>query len=159
MKAFDMIRASRTAVLEITAELSLEELNYIPASMNNNILWNMGHVIATQQNLCYLKSGLPAIVSDSFINSYKFGSRPENFIDLQEYQMIREGLNSHVEKLEEDYKNESFLNFKGYESILYKGLMINAIDDAITFLTFHEGLHLGYIMALKHQLPKELKLF
>jgi hypothetical protein len=151
-KTFDIIRASRAKVLDITKELSLEALNVIPVRMNNNVLWNMGHVIATQQSLSYINSGLPTAVDSSFIDRYKLGTKPNGFIDAAECSQIQQDLITHIDKLEEDYKQGAFVNFKGYVSKTYPGLVIDTIEDAINFIAFHEGLHLGYIMALKRHI-------
>lgn len=152
MKAFDVIRASRRKILNITKELSTEALNHIPDHMNNNILWNMAHIIATQQNLCYLRSGLMPVISESFIERYKVGTKPGGLIDTAEYEVIRHNLQDHIDQLEEDYKKEAFLNFQAFTSATYTGLTINTIDEGLTFLAFHEGLHLGYIMAMKRHI-------
>jgi hypothetical protein len=150
MKQFDVIRATRNKVLEITAGLSLEEVNRIPAGMNNNIVWNLAHVIATQRNLFYVNPGL--IPTNTFIESYKVGTKPEKFVDQATYDSLRAELLSDIDKLEEDYSHHAFVNFKEFASKTYAGLVIRDVDSLITFLAMHEGLHLGYIMAMKRHL-------
>lgn len=152
MKTFDIIRASRTKILDITTALSQEAVNHIPDRMNNNILWNMAHIIATQQNVCYLKSGLSPLISESFIERYKVGTKPGGIIDASEYEEIRLNLLNHIDQLEEDYKKGIFSNFQAFTSATYPGLTINTINEAFTFIAFHEGLHLGYIMAMKRHI-------
>jgi len=49
---------------------SLDDLNKIPQGFNNNIIWNIGHIVVTQQLLAYKLSGLPMMVSDSMIAKY-----------------------------------------------------------------------------------------
>ena len=53
------IQQTRTHILSVLNELSLEQLNKIPAGFNNNIAWNLGHLVAAQQGVCYVRSGLP----------------------------------------------------------------------------------------------------
>ena len=52
-----------------------------------------------------------------------------------------------LDKLAEDYNNDAFANYKSWTTRY--GVEINNIDDIINFLSFHDGLHTGYIMALK----------
>jgi hypothetical protein len=152
MKIFEIIRASRKKILEITDNLSLEAVNHIPERMNNNVVWNMAHLISTQQNLCYVKCGLPTAVDASFIERYKVGTKPGGFIDAVEYAGIRSQLLSHVDELEEDYNNGRFLNFEGFASKTYPGLVVNKFEDVLSFIAFHEGIHLGYVMAMRRHI-------
>ena len=48
--------------------LTIEELNKIPEGFNNNIIWNFGHVIVSQQIICYKLSNQPLKVSDEYVN-------------------------------------------------------------------------------------------
>lgn len=151
-KTPDLIRASRKKILEITNDLSLDTLNRIPADMNNNIIWNLAHLIAVQQNHCYINTGLTPLVEVSFIERFKPGTRPEGFIGEAEYETIKEHLLTDIDQLEKDYSDNRFVNSRQFVSKTYPGLVIDRFDDILTFVAFHEGLHLGYIMAMKHQL-------
>ena len=69
--AFEVQKTSRNILLKFLESYSLEQLNKIPEGYNNNIIWNIGHIIASQQGLVYKLSGLPALVSEDFINRIK----------------------------------------------------------------------------------------
>lgn len=47
---------------------TIEQLNKVPDGFNSNIIWNVAHLIASQQNLCYMKAGQKAL-SRTFISS------------------------------------------------------------------------------------------
>ena len=127
--------------------LSLEDLNKIPEGFNNNIIWNVGHILVTQQLLVYKLSGLPMMVSDTLIAKYMKDTKPEGFINQQEVDEIKELLFSTIEKTKEDFNNGLFKNFKEY-TVSTTGNTLTTIDEAFQFILFHEGMHLGYVMAL-----------
>ncbi len=144
-------RNTRQFVLDITEPLTLDELNYIPTGFNNNIAWNMGHLVAALQGVCYLRSGLPLLIDDNFYAQYKPGSKPGHFINETEIASIKTLLVTTLDQMEIDYKNGKFKAYEGFQTRY--GVSINNIDEAINFLPYHEGLHTGYIMALKRTLP------
>jgi len=149
-KSFDIIRSSRKALINFTADLSPEQLNYIPTQMKNNIIWNIGHVIAVQQNFCYKNSDLDTIISPLIIERYWAGTKPDGLTTIAEYELLRADLLSHVDRLEGDYHKGIFVTYQGREFKTYPGLAVNNIEEAVNFVAFHDGLHLGYVMALKH---------
>ena len=57
---------------------------------------------------------------------------------------------SSLEKLVEDYNNGLFKNYNEY-TVSTKSTLTNA-EEALEFNNFHEGIHLGYILALKKSL-------
>ena len=130
---------------------SLEDLNKIPQGFNNNIIWNIGHIVVTQQLLAYKLSGLPMLVSDELVGKYKKDSKPEGSITQEEVNDIKELLFTTIEKTKEDYNNKIFINFNEY-TVSTTGNTLTNIDDALQFILFHEGMHLGYIMALSRAL-------
>ncbi len=68
---FDVFLKTRGFFKAYLEELSLAQLNAIPKGFNNNIIWNIGHSIVTEQILVYKLSGLKPNVSDALIEKYK----------------------------------------------------------------------------------------
>jgi hypothetical protein len=141
------IRKTRSLVIKLISDLSIEQLNEIPLGFNNNIAWNFAHLLASQQGLCYIRAGLKPIMDEKFIATYKGGTKPERHIDEKEIEHIKEQFLLVMDQLEKDYENNLFSNYQAFTTAL--GVGVNTIDEAISFLFFHEGLHTGYIMALK----------
>lgn len=144
---FEILRAARSNYWNAVKDLSWDQLTMIPQNFNNNILWNLGHVVVTQQLLCYKMSGLPLNVSDELVGRYAKGSSPTNDISKQDLEWIKKDLVRLPELLEEDYNAGKFKEFTAYKSSF--GYELSSIEDAIAFNNVHEGLHLGYLMALK----------
>ena len=48
---FDLQKITRQNVANKIEGLSLDALNTIPTGMSNNLAWNLGHIIVTQQLL------------------------------------------------------------------------------------------------------------
>jgi uncharacterized damage-inducible protein DinB len=76
---FDLIRKPRLTLLTQIESLSLEQLNTVPAGFNNNIIWNLGHMVAAQCGIWYKRAGLalPDGVTEEFFETYKPGTKPE----------------------------------------------------------------------------------
>jgi len=143
----DILKYPRLSILETLKDFSIEQLNAIPAGHNNNIAWNLGHMAATQQTLCYLRAGVPMVLEEDFVNAYKGGTKPEKFIDEAEIERIKTYLFSPLDQFEKDLKTDLFNNYPAFTTRY--GVEIKNIDNAIGFLGFHDGLHLGYIMSMR----------
>lgn len=128
-------------------KLTLNDLNKIPKGFNNNIIWNIGHILVTQQLLAYKLSGLPMMVNDTLIAKYMKDTKPEGFVEQAEVDEIKVLLFSTIEKTKEDFNKNLFKDYKEY-TVSTTGNTLKNIDDAFQFTLFHEGMHLGYIMAL-----------
>jgi len=144
---FDVLSNVRVFSKKFLENNSLEDLNKIPDGYNNNIIWNIGHIVVTQQLLAYKLSGLPIDISDDLVNKYRKDTKPEAFVSQEEVDEIKGLLFSSIEKLEADYKNGVFKNYQEY-TVSTTGNTLKKIDDALQFILFHEGMHLGYVLAL-----------
>jgi len=141
------IRKVRTYLLNAVNDLSVDQLNMIPANFNNNIIWNMAHLIAAQQGVCYKRAEKNMYISEDFFNAYKPGSKPEKPITETEIDEVKKMLFTSLDLLETDVDNNSFEGYKTWNTRY--DVEIKNINDAVNFIQFHEGLHMGYIMALK----------
>ena len=146
-KAIELIAAPRVKIADIVKELTLEQLNTVPPGFNNNIIWNVGHVIAAQQGICYKRLGLDLVVEEDFFETFKPGSKPERFFDAADVEKIIGLLTSTITQLEADLQTDKFANYPTW-STRY-GAELTSINDAVSFLPFHEGLHIGAIIALR----------
>ncbi len=146
-KVFDIINATRKNFLNLVNGLSLEQLNFVPQDFNNNIAWNFGHIIASQQIICYVKANLDPSLHTWIVEKYKFGTGPENFITADEINLLSEELFLSIEQLYEHVKADHFKNYAPYTTRF--GVEINNINDAIKYFSSHDSLHYGYSMALK----------
>ncbi len=141
------IKNTRLFLLESINELSVEQLNKIPPSFNNNIIWNIGHLAATQQGICYVRAGLQPVIPENYFINFRNGSKPEAMIETSEIDYIKTLLQSSLVQTDEDYHQQKFKNYTAWTTRY--GVEIKDIDDALKFLAFHEGLHIGFILALK----------
>lgn len=144
---FDVQHKTRGFLNKYLEKLSLEQLNTIPNNYNNNVIWNIGHIIVTEQILVYKLSGVPMLVSDSLINKYMKGTKPEANATQQDVDELKELLFSTIQQTQEDYNNRKFTNYQEY-TLSTTGNTLTNVEDAINFNLFHEGIHFGYIMAL-----------
>ncbi|RCT53757.1 DinB family protein [Winogradskyella sp. KYW1333] len=145
--AFDITIKTRIFLNSFIENLPLSELNKVPDGFNNNIIWNIAHVIVTQQLLVYNLSGLPTIVSKEMIDSYRKGTRPLRDLNQAEVDAISNLLFSTIEKTKDDYDSKLFQTYNQY-TVTTKNTISN-VEEAIEFNNFHEGIHLGYILALR----------
>lgn len=144
---FSTWETSRKLYADFFDKYSLEQLNTVPAGFNNNLIWNIGHVIAAQQSLIYRLSGLNMNVSSGFFDLYKPGTRPERALDQTEADELKSLLFSLIEKTKKDFNDGKFVSFT--ERTTATGFHLANLEDAFEFNNYHEGLHLGMMMSIR----------
>ncbi len=146
-KQFEILDANRILILKIIEGLSIDQVNEIPKGFKNNIVWNVAHLVVTQQLLCYEKSGRSVLVSDQMIAAYKKGTVPNGVVSHEEFEQIKQKFIELPGVFRKDFESNLF---KGYDSYTTSAnVTLNNIHDALEFNSFHEGIHLGTIMSLK----------
>ncbi len=149
---FERYKKVRKLLLDAIHELTTEQLNHIPAGFTNNIIWNMGHVIAAQQGICYRRAGLPLKIESHFFEKFKPGTMPDIFFTSNEIDSVKSLLLSTIDDFEKDYLSKAFNHYEIWTTRY--GAEISDIEVAAEFIFFHEGIHLGCVMALKKCLYK-----
>ena len=138
---------SRKLYLKFLESYTLDQLNTIPQGLSNNMIWQAGHIIVSQQKLMYTLSNLPINISQEMVVKYQNGSRPEGNATQEEVDEIKALLLSTVEQFKLDWQAGKFTTFNEYQS--QTGFHLATFQDAVTFNTFHEGIHFGMLMYLK----------
>ncbi|MEH6680765.1 MAG: DinB family protein [Sediminicola sp.] len=144
---FDITLQNRKNLHKILTETPREKLFAIPPGYNNNIWWNVAHVVVTQQLLVYKMSHLQLRIEDDLVDKYKKGTFPQGEVSDTEVKKIASLLISTIEWTKEDYGNGLFREFAPYTTSV--GVSLSRTEDAIAFNVLHEGLHFGTILALK----------
>ena len=112
--------------------MPLNQFNHIPSQFQNNIIWNMGHLIWAQQD-CYRIAGLKPPLDKKYTELYKTGTFPKSILNENEVSEIKRLLIEPLETMANDIPaNHSEAN------------------KALQGLALHDWLHIGYILALKH---------
>ena len=146
MVAINHFQKVRGLINNLVEDLSEEQLFSVPTGFANNIAWNAAHVVVTQQLIQYGLSGLELHVRDEVVEAFRKGTgistvTPALFWEAMEF------LAEAPEQLAEDYDAGRFKEFKTYETST--GIVLHNIDEALLFNNIHEGIHLGYIMAMR----------
>jgi hypothetical protein len=144
---FTITETSRNLVSKILENHSLEQLNKIPEGFNNNMIWNIAHIVVTQQLLVYKLSGLPMLFSEEMIEKYKKGTKPERDASQADIDEVKSLLFSTIKKTKVDYDNGIFKDYQEYPTST--GFILKNVEDALAFNNFHEGLHIGILMNLR----------
>jgi len=144
---FEILIKSRELVLQVIDDLTIEQLHTIPKGFKNNIVWNVAHLVVTQQLLLYKLSGVNCLIPDDLIADFRKGTFPTRNFTNEEFDEIKDLLSALPETLIEDYEAEIFQDYEEYETST--GFVLDSLETAIAFNNYHEGLHLGIIRSIK----------
>ena len=139
---------NRVLLSKFLDKFSLEQRNTVPKGFKNSIFWNIAHTVVTQQLLTYGLSGQPLLIQDQLVAHYKKGTVTIHKANKKELEEIKSLLLTTLEQTKIDYDNGCFKNFTPYTTSLK--VTLSTIEEAIRFNVFHEGIHLGYILAMKN---------
>mgnify|MGYP003108852214 FL=1 len=143
---FDITLKTRKIFYHFLDTLSLEQLNKIPEGFNNNVFWNIKHCVVVQQMIVYGLSNLPLPIDAEAVAGYKKGTKPEGDVSEAEVEACKKQLFDLLKQTETDFANNTFKEYKEY-TVTTKTTLTN-VQEALEFNNFHEGIHLGYVMAL-----------
>jgi len=144
---FEITKLNRNILLGLTKNLSLSQYNFIPKGFKNNIAWNLGHILVTQQLLVHKLSNIDCVVDVDTIKKFGKGSVPQTDYTLEEIEALKAQFLTSVDITSDLYDKDTFKTFNVYPTSL--GYTINTVEEAIAFSNYHEGIHLGIIIALK----------
>jgi hypothetical protein len=142
-----LLEKTRRRALEIAGTATPEQLLVVPKGFHNNILWNLGHLVASMQVLCYVKSGLSPRAPAYLMALFGKGTSPANWnapIDVTE---IKTWLIDTASLLRDDFEQHAFKTYEAYETS--SGAVLSNIGEALTYVLWHEAQHLGVIASIR----------
>lgn len=92
-------------------------------------------------------SGLEGYISRELYKLYGPGTRPTEKTTKEEVEQLKGLLILLVEKTEIDLINKKFVIYN--EKMTGTGFYLSSLKDALEFINYHEGLHLGFMMNIR----------
>jgi hypothetical protein len=142
-----LLRKTRENMLRAVEDYSLERLNAVPTGFGNNLIWNIGHVIVTQQLLTYSLSGLTPLVREDIIAKYRKGTKPDGNAPADEWEYLQETAFALPDQTWTDYQAKVFQQYSPYTTSY--GVILNSVEDAIVFNNLHESMHFGNVLSMR----------
>ncbi|WP_339301768.1 DinB family protein [Paenibacillus sp. FSL K6-2441] len=143
---FEQLHTYRRELMKVVEDVSEDEADIVPDGFNNNIRWNLGHVVLDQYLWIRVLTKEDMPVPMSFNQWFGYGTNPSHFTDetpslselislLQEQPRFIE--QQYRDRLEEEYPPTD--------------MGMHTLEQVLVRTIFHEGLHMGAIQAIKRQ--------
>ena len=149
-KSIDLLKKERELIFSLIDNLSDEQLLIIPSGYKNNILWNIGHILITQQSLHYFLSRLEMYISREMMQTFRTGTSPTDWKTQPDINEIKKLFLELPVKLAEDYEKGIFKDYRPYKTSV--GVSLENFEEALAFNHFHEGTHTGIILGIMKQI-------
>lgn len=141
-----VLKGSRGYFLQQLDGLSEEQLLEVPDKMNQNILWNLGHVVHSLYGMTYQASGLDYPGDPEWPELFKGGTSPATWESTPDLSAVMEHMKSSADAVGNDLVAGKF---DGFEKLDLGPITFTSIEQVLSFHLFHEGIHQGMVMQLK----------
>lgn len=126
------LKEHREFLLNITNDLTTDQYNFIPPRFNNNIIWNMAHVLLVSESYLYRQADFKSPIHKFDLTLFKKGTKPEQYISTDDIAFIRESL----------LETTSFFEKNLNQSDLVFDISNSPVSEAsLQFILFHEEVH------------------
>ncbi len=150
-----LIERIRTRIIDSLEGLTAAQLNHVPAGHNNNLIWHLGHLCVTLSSRVYITHGLAMPISTKLVAQFKPGTTataPQSEAEIEE---IKHTFLHLVTQVKEDMERGLFQNYTPWSTMLKEP--VDTFENCLSFMHFHEGVHLGSIQMQKKSVLQELQ--
>ncbi|GED53373.1 DinB family protein [Brevibacillus borstelensis] len=147
---YDVVRSLTLATLQATKE---EQADIVPEGFSNNIRWNIGHVLFTQDALLY--GGKAPHLPESYAALFGPGTKPADWQgELPTLETLNQQLAEQTERIKKEFadrfeeKLPSPFNLRGKAEI-------DTFGGMFLFSLYHEGMHASTVTLLRKALQNQ----
>ena len=141
-----LLEKSRESMLKVVEGLTPHQMYVLPPGFRNNLLWNMGHALVSQQILCYEQSGLPLRVPPHYLTMFRKGTHPGQWTEAVNPDEVKAWVVETLKYLRADMAAGVFKSFAPYQTSW--GVRLTNFPDALAFVAWHESQHSGAMSAM-----------
>ena len=153
--AFKTFAIVRDHMLQELEGLDTDRMLALPDGRDDNILWNVGHLLCSLSRLTYVFSGQPLPIPEHYLTLFGKGTSARHWDEAPDIDEVLGHFNRLPKQIEQDFLAHRFTGYKALEIV--PGKTISSVEEAVSFHCFHEGLHIGMIITLKELLGVEAK--
>lgn len=141
---FNQLESYRKETLGLVEMITEEQADFIPEGFNNNIRWNMGHIYLDQFLWLQHLTKEPAPIPSGYNELFGFGTKPTTWMSqVPSLDELKKHLADQPKLIRELYSDRLDEVFPTTED------GIHTIPQVLVRTIFHEGLHIGAILAIR----------
>ncbi|MFT3903394.1 MAG: DinB family protein [Niabella sp.] len=155
MFSIDFIKKQREKFVLFVDELSLDELNKVPEGFNDNIIWNLGHIMVSSYVLMYLRTEANPVFQVPYLEKYGIGSRPEkdNPATAEDVANVKSLVVDSINEIEQDLHQGVFDNMTPFPTKTY-GIDMKTPEDILAWIFAHDAMHFATAKAYQRMIRK-----
>jgi hypothetical protein len=120
------------------------------ANFNNTLHWHIGHILLIQDRLTLLLSGKEIELPEAYTVWFGNGTKPADWqTEPPAVEVLLQELKDQTERL------QKHLTGKFADKLAIPFLHYEYVEESLIHSFYHEGVHLGYMMALKRAIEAE----
>lgn len=144
---FTLLETTRAGTLMAAKKVKDENPDFadtIPEGFNNNIRWNLGHIVTITDQLANYPAGEKPDFPKPYHSSFANGTSPKGWNDeTPSLDEIIQALEEQPKQLKEKFAGR--LSDPLPKPFSLVGVEFQTVGDLIAFNLYHEGMHLGQI--------------
>ena len=152
---FKTFRITRFHMMRELEGLTDEQMLHIPDGREDNIIWNVGHLLCSISRLTYVFSGHPLPIPEGYLAMFGKDTSARDWKADPDVEAVLHRFVELATQIEYDYRNEIFKDYKALQIVPDDN--IASIEEAIAFHCFHEGLHIGKVLTIKESMGLPVK--
>lgn len=139
-------RSLRSLISKRCADIPDEVMQRVPAGFNGNLHWQLGHLVVTPALLTYGRCGVDLPLPEAMVAAFRKGTGPTDGGDAFSRAELTEGLTGILDRIEADVAAGVLADYEAYQTSA--GVLLSSVPEALAFNGVHDGIHLGYTLAL-----------
>jgi hypothetical protein len=144
VKEFELVRG---ITLHSLSKVQEEHIHTVPDGFSNNILWNVGHILLYGELLLVRAADNTGKLPSEYKGLFGGGTKPADWQgEVPSFQSLLGKLKEQQDWLAAEFGDR--LHEKVAVPIQIRDVQFHTYGDILSFVMYHEGLHLGLINAM-----------
>ena len=140
---FETLAKHRNRLLKLVEECSINKRSIVPEHFNNNLHWQIGHVLAMTEQLIFGLTNQNSALPVHYNKFFGSGTRPTDWQeDAPDWNLLMIQLKEQLDRIQERFQNKLEMPVK--ENFL----KAECIEEVIISSVLHEVSHIGNISAM-----------